>query len=154
LVLVASLSVRQGVNETVLREWSRYGELRRIEVRPDMRLAEEKRPAERVEVQGAMSEPRRERLRRQMSQRRARGRQPQPPPAAARVPLDRDCLRAITAIDHVRSAVPLLTGEGLVALDGRVAPAFTMAAPANDEAFRQRVIAGQYLPATGDDAVV
>jgi putative ABC transport system permease protein len=154
LVLVASLSVRQGVNETVLREWGRFGELRRIEVRPDMRVVEEKRPAEKVEVRGAMSEARRERLRRQISERRDRERQQPPPRSVARVRLDQDCLRAIAAIDHVRSAAALLTQEGLVALDGRAASAFTLAAPADDEAFRKRLIAGEYLPATGDDAVV
>ncbi|MCI0456095.1 MAG: hypothetical protein L0Z62_03835, partial [Gemmataceae bacterium] len=33
VVLVISLSVRHGVNETVLREYSKFGELRWIDVR-------------------------------------------------------------------------------------------------------------------------
>ena len=60
-VLVASLSIRQGVHETIAREYSRYGELREITVSRQMYTPSPEVPAEKLVVRGAMSDSKRRR---------------------------------------------------------------------------------------------
>src|SRR5262245_45856601 len=62
-VLVASLSINRGVEETVVREYGRHGALSRIMVYPG--LGRPKAGPE-VEVKGEMSAARRERLRQEL----------------------------------------------------------------------------------------
>ncbi len=154
--LLASLSVREGVSETVVREYSRFGELRRIDVHPQMtvvKAADPKPPKDTPEVRGAMSEARRQRLARQFAERKQRegNRSGQP---FAKVPLTPELVRAIAALPHVRSARPEFIQEGRVALGGKVEQALTVAAPLDDEPFRKRLIAGTYLRPGDERGVV
>ena len=58
-VLAASLSVGQGVQDTIARESRRHDFLRRIEVRPQFFTPGADKPAEEVPVPGAMSDAKR-----------------------------------------------------------------------------------------------
>src|SRR5438105_15116499 len=69
-VLVASLAVGRGVQDTVQREWTRFRELRRIEVRPRYQAAQPPDVSqEEFQVRGAMSDAKRERLRHELIRR-------------------------------------------------------------------------------------
>jgi len=72
LVLAASLSIGQGVQETIERESHRSDYLRRVEVRPQWQGRETDIPAEELRVKGEMSDTRRERIRKALVQRRLR----------------------------------------------------------------------------------
>ena len=69
IVLVISLSLGQGVQETVVREISRHGDLRTVEVRSGSTKGDVDVPASAREIHGEMSEERRERLQREMVRR-------------------------------------------------------------------------------------
>ena len=60
-VLLASLSVGQGVQETIVRESHRSDYLRRIDVRPQWGGREVDIPEEELQVKGQMSDAKRER---------------------------------------------------------------------------------------------
>ena len=61
LVLVASLSLGRGVQDTIVREYSRHNELRHVDVRPGYGRAEDV-PEEEVRVEGVVHPARRQRL--------------------------------------------------------------------------------------------
>jgi putative ABC transport system permease protein len=146
-VLVASLSVRLGVGDTIEREYSRYGELRRINVFP--KYQEAKPSAEEVAVHGEMSEQRRERLHKQLS------RQWQQRHAAGPVVgLTMQRLGDLAALEHVDSVEPFVAQAGRAFFEGRSEPVTTVTGSANDDFFKKRMIAGQYVSAADSRGVV
>src|SRR5262249_30829256 len=71
-VLVFSLSMGRGVQETIVREYSRYAGLRQIDVHPPYELPRAEDAEEKVEVQGEMSAEKRQRLRQEIRRREPR----------------------------------------------------------------------------------
>src|SRR5579871_4784833 len=69
-VLAASLSVGQGVQDTIERESRRSRELRNVDVRPQWEIKESDIPAEEVQVKGKLDEARRQRIRKALVSRR------------------------------------------------------------------------------------
>jgi putative ABC transport system permease protein len=144
-VLVFSLSVNQGVQETILREARRYGDLRMMlvhsgEPAPDA-AAEEEPP-----VKGEMGEDKRERLREALSKGRRWDRRPAP-----EAMLTRDRIRDLEKIPHVLSAVPAGVNFGRLVVGNKAEYAnVAAAAPHDEEYFRGLVVAGDYL--SGPDA--
>jgi putative ABC transport system permease protein len=116
-VLVVSLSVRHGVHDTVLREYGKLGELRRIDVGPSYAGKDEDAPADKVRVRGKMGEDRRQRLRRMLVR---RWRQNYRPDVVVRLTAER--LRALAALEHVRAVEPVVSKGGRVYLDVPVLP--------------------------------
>ena len=64
LALALSLSVGQGVEGAILRQLRRNDQLRKIDVRSGYEVKEKDVPADVLKVEGAMSNAKRERLRR------------------------------------------------------------------------------------------
>jgi putative ABC transport system permease protein len=148
-VLVASLSVRGGVQETVVREARRFGELRRIRVQPRYVGVAESVPAEVTEIRGTMSEARRRRLREQAVQ-RWHAQQP----ARQANKLDRKALDALAQIPGVRKVEPALDSRCRVFLGGKAEQAHSVAALPDDPNYRPRISAGTFLPAADAPCVV
>ena len=124
-VLVASLAVGRGVQDTIRREWSRYGELRRIEVRPRYDVAQPPDVSkEELQVRGTMSEAKRERIRQRLVE-RWQGEHPRTPKTL----LDAEQLRRFAPIDHVRVVAPSVELAGRVVLNGQAEAAVTHSAP-------------------------
>jgi putative ABC transport system permease protein len=148
-VLAASLSVRGGVQETVVREARRFGELRRIRVQPRHVGVTDSVPAEVSEIRGQMSEARRQRLRAQAI-RRWRGQQPSRPATK----LNRKALDTLARIPSVRKVEPALENRCRVFFDGKAEEADCVAALPDDANYRPRVSVGTFLPAADAPCVV
>ena len=103
-VLVASLSVGQGVQDTIERESHRSDYLRRIDVRPQWGGRETDIPAEQLTIQGDMSDAKRERIKKALVAYKLRHGAGGP-----RVLLTRDRLEALARLDHVESVVPIVS---------------------------------------------
>ncbi len=101
MVLVVSLALRQGVQDTVLRQAAQYVELWRIEVQPRRGT-----PAEPPAVPGKMSDERRRRLSQQLRYRQPSG----PPPIDKR--LTPETLARFAEIPHVVRAEPVIQHHG------------------------------------------
>ncbi len=149
LVLVASLSVRSGVHDTVARQARRFGELRRIYVQPRYTGEQSSVPADVTEIHGQMSEARRRRLREQAVQ---RWREQQP--ARRESKLDRKALDALAKLPGVRRVQPALPDRCKVFLGGKAEHAFSTATLPDDTTYRDRVFAGTFLPAADASCVV
>jgi putative ABC transport system permease protein len=148
-VLAASLSVGQGVRETIGRAARRSDYLRRLEVRPDWQRREEDAPPEETPVEGRMSAAKRERIRKALAARRA-GFNPNGPA----VPLTAERLRSLAEIEHVEAVVPVVLLESWATLDGHTEHAVALSARPDSEALRRRVVAGRFLEAPDERAAV
>jgi ABC-type antimicrobial peptide transport system permease subunit len=149
-VLVISLSLRQGVQETILREISRFGDLRRVEVMPRRDRPSPSADLKPPEIQGDMSPERRARLQAEM-QRRFRPPQVTYLPTA---PLNDDRLALIEKLPRVRSVtLDSLTNVEAILGDKTQSSNLVSAKPGDDE-FRQRLIAGGYFHGDNSDEVL
>jgi putative ABC transport system permease protein len=149
LVLIFSLSVLVGVDDTVEREYGRLGELRKIRVEPKS-APPAKVPPEVATIRGAMSEARRKRLEREARERWLRG---QPPKVKQK--LTREVIAALQKLEGVRSAQAVLFAPCHALLGKRAERANAWAALPDNDFYRDRVIAGTFLPAAdGRDVVV
>jgi putative ABC transport system permease protein len=148
-VLAASLSVGQGVRETIGRAARRSDYLRRVEVRPNWQRREEDVPPEETPVQGEMSDAKRERIRKALAERRA-GYNPDGPA----VPLTAERLRSLAEIEHVEAVVPVVVLESWATLDGHTERAVALSARPDNEAMRRRVVAGRFLESPDERAAV
>jgi putative ABC transport system permease protein len=148
-VLVVSLSLGEGVQETIERESHRDTNLRRIDVWPRWREAGKHVAAEQVQVKGEMSEEKRQRIRQALVNQRlrysARG------PA---VPLDRERLRALAGLEHVTAVVPLHQQSGWAFLDGQSHPVQTCSAAPDNAFYSRRIVAGEFFHDAGERSVV
>jgi putative ABC transport system permease protein len=137
-VLVVSLSLRQGVQETVVRQVSQYVELRRVEVHPGRRAPEP------PPLKGKMSEERRQRLKKLLEQGQATG----PPKPQERLTPER--VRELAAMEHVVRAQPVVSVWGRVYLGDQAWYTGFLGIPADLEAgIRARLLTGS-MPEEGD----
>jgi putative ABC transport system permease protein len=141
-VLVISLSIGQGVQDTILRQAARFGDLRLVEVQAGAPGPEEG-PAE--PVRGAMSDERRERLERQLARQRPRKRR-------SGTLLTPERLRELAKLEHVRSVTLAGLNRVNVRLGVRADSASLGVVPADDAPLRRRLIAGG-LPGAGEALV-
>jgi putative ABC transport system permease protein len=137
LVLVVSLSIRKGVQETIVREVEKYAELRRIEVRPKMHP----QPGNGAPVKGKMSDARRQRIekvvREQMSWRREPGPQGRLTPQR---------VGELAALDHVVGVHPVVNHNGRAFLGDRSEYASFIGIPTESRAgMRDRLLVGDLL---------
>ncbi len=105
MVLVISVSVRQGVKQTIVRQVGKFVELRRIEVRT---RGGKPRPV--PPPAGRMSEARRTRLHREIERRRGRG---NAPPEEQLTP---ETVRELAEMEHVTRVFPIVMQHGRVRL--------------------------------------
>jgi putative ABC transport system permease protein len=148
-VLVISLSLGQGVQRTIDREARRNLHLRRVEVWPKWRGLETDPADEQAQVEGRMSDERRQRLRKALAERKLRYR-PNPP----RVVLDREHLQSLAAVEHVEAVTPLYQMYGWALLDGRAQSITTSSATPDNETFRKRLLAGEFFHTADEQALV
>ncbi len=146
-VLAASLSVGQGVRDTIMRQSRRSDYLRRIDVMPGWGRRPEDGPQEEPPVRGPMSDAKRERLRQALAAGLARR------PVEPTVPLTPERLRSLAEVEHVEAVVPAVFLQSWATLDGRTERAMTMSVRPDDAAAR-RVVAGRFLEAPDERAAV
>lgn len=149
-VLVFSLSLGRGVQDTIVREYTRHAGLRQIDVRPNYQPSRSKQDEDKTEVKGIMSEEKRKRLRREILQR-----EQQKPQQTTSVLLTPDRLQQLRDIPHVASVIPSVDLHGRVILNGQGEDVYVHSAPENHAHLRKRIVAGAFLPSdTGNDVVV
>jgi putative ABC transport system permease protein len=146
--LVASLSLGQGFEREVMRQLRRGDLTRQVMVWPGSGVRVHEIPAKDLRVTGSMSAAKRERLRQAKIHRwpyKRRG-----------VQLNAERVQALARIPHVRAVSPLMQRKCTVSLAGKQRQkVLCFAANADSQHFRNRIVAGAYLPSdTGRTAVV
>lgn len=147
-VLVLSLSLGQGVQETVEREYQRYAEILHVEVQPGWSSSKEKPPPEKLKLPDTLSPERKRRLVKEIIRRWQEEHEGRP------VAIDRDVLKRLAAIPHVRAVKPLISQYGQVVHGKHVTSAMTLSVPPDEESLRSRIILGRMYDANDSQAVV
>ena len=147
LVLVASLSLGRGVQETIVREYSRYNELRSIDVRAGYGRTGSV-PEEELRVEGEMSAERRQRLRDALAEHWQRHNAP-----AQQARLTPERIEELRRLDHVESVRPIFQIHGWVVFGKRSEDGISTPADFGSDRLRGRLVAGR-LPAPGEDQSV
>jgi putative ABC transport system permease protein len=142
-VLAFSLSLRRGVQETIVREYSRYAGLRQIQVQQSYENKPDAKEEEQPAVQGDVSAERQARLRHEISRRIDRAE------SAVPVNLSAETLRRLQQLPHVKEVNPDVTINGKAGLENKVEDVFIHSAPVDDEQLRKRLLAGD-LPDSSD----
>jgi putative ABC transport system permease protein len=148
-VLAASLSIGQGVQDTIRRESGRNESLRKITVRPAWGAPESELATTKVHVTGEMSDAKRDRIRRALVEYQARlsGNK-------SRAVLSRDTLDKLAAWEHVEAVIPVIHQYGYAVL-GEQSQSATMASNRfDDAALRQRLVAGRWFDGPSEQAVL
>ncbi len=143
-VLVASLSLGRGVQDTIVREYRRYNELRSIEVLPGYGRAGNV-PEEELRVEGSVGAERRQRLRDALSERWQRHNATGP---AVRLTPDR--IEELRKLDHVELVRPVIQIYGRAVRGKHSEDVWITAEDFANDRLRGRLVAGR-LPAPGED---
>lgn len=136
-VLVISLSMGQGVQETIQREYQKYAELQQIEVYPHHQPSQEQPPEEEINIPEEVSEERRERLKKELIRRW----QSMHPPKQIR--LQKSRLEQLKKIPHVAKVKPILTPYVQVVLGEKAEETSTVALPPDDALTQARLVHGR-----------
>ncbi len=144
LVLVASLSLGRGVQDTIVREYSRYSELRSIDVRPGYGRGGSV-PEEELRVEGQVSAERRQRLRDALAEHWQRYNAPGP-----QVRLTPERIEELRQLDHVESVRPIVQIYGRAVLGKRSEDVTIMVGDFGSDRLRGRLLAGR-LSTPGED---
>jgi putative ABC transport system permease protein len=144
-VLAASLSINFGVQETIERESRRSSHLRRIDVRPGWEQRESDLPAQDLQVKGRLSDPRRERIRTALVNRRLAF-----SPGGPRVTLNQQRLHELGAFEHVVAVKPIVQLYGWAAIGGQTGRADAVSADLDDDVLRKRLVAGRFFETSGE----
>jgi putative ABC transport system permease protein len=147
-VLTASMSINEGVQQTIERESSRGDVARKVTVSPGRRAADA-RAKDDVKVAGRMLPERRERIRKVLSQRDQQRNSGQEP-----VNLTRDRLDALSRIAHVRQMVPIVGGSVVAILRNRPEEASVSSGAGEDPEFRKRIVAGRAFESDHEQSVL
>jgi putative ABC transport system permease protein len=151
LVLAISLSVREGVHETVSQQYQKYGELRLIDVHRNRFSRERKPPPDVVNVKGNMSAEKRQRLREELTDRWQRGFVPSEEEERG---LPKDKVAAISKLEHVRSVKPWIHLFAHVSLGDKGEYADCTATTPDDSNLKEQLVAGDVFPAANSESVV
>lgn len=145
-VLAASLSIGQGVQETIDRESHRSDVARRVDVTPRWKSAAPK-PDE--PVPGVMSDARRDRLRRAIAEATPWFNRPE-----GRVELTRERLSRLAAMPHVEAMTPILSLNSFAVLGGNSQLTRLTSARPIDEALGRRIVAGRLFNAPDECGLI
>jgi putative ABC transport system permease protein len=148
-VLAASLSIGEGVQDTIERESRKSDMLRKITVYPEWHASPEELYKEEVRIEGKMSDAKRERLRKALVEYKARFRLNRP-----RVGLTPERLQAIAALSNVEAVVPVMWQSGFALLNDKAEAADIAAARPDDIACRNRIVAGRFFENSSERAAV
>ncbi|HVU87796.1 MAG TPA: ABC transporter permease [Pirellulales bacterium] len=145
-VLAASLSIGQGVQDTIQRESHRTDLLRKINVHPKWLTGDIDSVPEVIDVPGAMSNERRERLRTALRQSQARRQNGSPT-----IKLSREKLAELAALPHVELVLPVVHESCHALLADKSQPAMVAGARPSDDYLLKRIVAGHGFQ-TADEA--
>ena len=148
-VLAASLSIGEGVQQTIDRESRRIDISRRVEVYPKRIPAPERADKESVKLNGQMTSERQARLRQSLEEQK-----PQPARAQITNELTPDRLKAIAALPNIERLVPLVQNSGFVALGKKFEGVRILSARPDDAEVRRRIVTGRFFTAPDQRAVV
>jgi putative ABC transport system permease protein len=140
LVLVFSLSLGQGVQDTIERESPRNLFLRTIDVHPRWQGDEADVPQEKVRVEGEMSDDKRRRIREALVQQHL-----QYAPKGPKVALTRDRLAALRELEHVAAVVPIIHESPWATLGDRTQQVSTSSTEPDNDYHRRRLVAGEFF---------
>lgn len=147
-VLAASLSIGQGVQETINRI-SRQNEIsRKVEIFPKWNNAPSKAEADEVKVEGAMTDDRRERIRKALAEQNKQSTN------AVQTELNRDVLRKLAAIPHVKQSIPFIVANGFALLGKESQGVSIYSGRPDDEIGRKQIVAGRYFDAPDQKGLV
>jgi putative ABC transport system permease protein len=144
-VLAASLSINDGVQQTIRREASRDDVLRKIDVRRGGASA--KKEAE-VEVEGQMSAAKRARLREALVAYHARLNNQDS------VDLTPEMLDKLAHIEHVETVEPAITQWGFAIYNGHSENTAISSARPNAPGYQMRLVAGRFFERPTERAAV
>jgi putative ABC transport system permease protein len=147
-VLAASLSIDEGVQQTIERESNKGDALRKVRVSPGWRAAETAATDD-VKVAGRMAPDRRERIRKVLTKRARQGRSRQEP-----INLTEDRLKTLSGIAHVGRMVPIVGSRVVATLGNRPEEASVSSGAGEDLEFRKRVIAGRAFESDDERSVL
>jgi putative ABC transport system permease protein len=148
-VLAASLSIGQGVQDTIDRESRRHDALRRVSVRPKWQSIAEDAGDEDEEIAGEMDDDKRDRIRRALKERKEAKR-----PRPRQLRLTRENIAAIAAMEHVESATPVLWQNGVATIDYQFQSVSVFSARPENDDLRKRIVAGRSFRSPDERAVV
>jgi putative ABC transport system permease protein len=148
-VLVASVSIGRGVRDKIMSLFQRHDQLRKIEVHPNYTFEEQDIPEQKLEIKGAVSEAKRERLREALVRYRnltgTRG---------PKTPLTQERLAELAALDHVVQVMPQLEMPGSLQFGKHLEDISTFALPSDNQRMRGRLIAGDAFQSADERSVV
>ncbi len=148
-VLAASLSIDEGVQQTIQRESNKGDALRKVRVSPGWR-AVETAAADVVKVAGRMSPERRERIRKILAAQRARqGRSREEP-----INLTQGRLETLSRIAHVGRMIPIVGSRVVATLGNRPEEASVSSGAGEDPEFRKRVVFGRSFDSDDERSVL
>lgn len=147
-VLVVSLSIGQGVQETVVRQYQKYGELRTINVSLNIVPDVEKDQGKEV-IQGQMNAEKRKRLEKELSQ-REKYEQPTKPKAL----LTPERFQAIAGMEHVEVIEPVWAVQTWAMLGDKTERTVMTGVTSLEEDLPGRIVAGSYFADDDSRAVL
>jgi putative ABC transport system permease protein len=150
-VLAASLSIGEGVQETINRESHRHEISRTVQVFPNWNPVTPKSNSDEVKVEGNMNDARRERIRKSLAELTQRFNQSQ-----VRTELSPERLNQIAALPHVIRMVPNVKvyNGGFALLGNKSESTPIVSVRPDDETSRRRIVAGRFFDAPDQRAVV
>jgi putative ABC transport system permease protein len=147
-VLAASLSIDEGVQQTIERESNKGDVSRKVTVFAGWRAAKPK-VANEVKVAGRMSPDRRERIRKVLAERARQGDSVQ-----EHITLTPDRLETLSRIPHVRQMIPIVGGPVVATLGNRPEEASVSSGAGEDPEFRKRVVVGRTFDSEDERSVL
>jgi putative ABC transport system permease protein len=148
-VLAASLSVNDGVQQTIDRESRRDDVLRRIDVHRPWGRSPSASAAKEIEVKGEMSEARRGRLRRAIAAREASSTEDDP--AALLTP---ETFEKVAALEHVESVEPDASQNGFAIFGEKSETTWINSARPQNPALVKRLVAGRFFDDSAERSAV
>ena len=147
-VLTFSLSSARGVQETIVREYSRYASLRQIDVTSNFAPAPTK-TEDQIEVKGNPNPEKRSRLQYEIARREWRDHRGQ-----EQIYLTPERLEALGRLPHVKAFNPDVAIFGQAIFEGKAENVQTHSSKFNDEKMQKRVVAGSYLKPEDPHSIV
>jgi putative ABC transport system permease protein len=147
-VLAASLSINEGVQQTIEREASKGDALRKVTVLAGWRAAETS-AADDVKVTGRMSPDRRERIHKVLAQRAKQSRS-----SEEHIRLTQDRLEKLSGLAHVGRAIPIVGGMVVATLGNRPEEASFSSGAGEDPEFCKRIVFGRSFDSDDERSVL
>ncbi len=148
--LAASLSIDEGVQQTIERESSKGDAARKVTVYSGRRPARGKsRPAAEVKVTGRMSPERRERIHKVLAERARQGEADQ-----EQIKLTQERLDMLARLPHVRRAIPIVSEMVVATLANRPEHVSVSSGAGEDPEFRKRIVFGRAFESDDERSVL